>query len=158
MHPESGFRIAPNWSTNQKNDNDAIICRHDVIVKFFWRRFFFLSILVTGPSFMSISSLVLNFWLFYKGLIRNLEFGNTSVWVLPNIWRLGRVGDTKVCTIISNKMLLNAVKILFEERSHIFRATVTMVVADNLVSSTLSRFFYNFSTVKNVICFYNFLK
>ena len=76
----------------------------------------------------------------------------------PKIWRLGRVRDTKVCTIISNKMLLNAVKILFEERSHIFRGTVTMVVADNLASSTLGRFFYNFSTVKNVICFYNFLK
>ena len=29
--------------------------------------------------------------LFYKGLTRNPEIGNTSVWVLPNICRLGRV-------------------------------------------------------------------
>ena len=27
-----------------------------------------------------------------KGLTRNLEMGNTPVYVLPNIWRLGEVG------------------------------------------------------------------
>ena len=103
MHPESGFRIAPNWSTNQKNDNDAIICRHDVIVKFFWRPFFFLSSLVTGPSFMSISSLVLNFWLLYEGLIRNLEFGNTSVWVFPISGDWGELGIPKFARLSLTK-------------------------------------------------------
>ena len=30
---------------------------------------------------------------FYKGLTRNLEIGNTPVWVLPNIWRhWGKLG------------------------------------------------------------------
>ena len=32
---------------------------------------------------------------FYKGLTRYPEIGNTPVWVLPNIWRLRRVVDSK---------------------------------------------------------------
>ena len=47
---------------------------------------------------------------FYKGLTRNLEIGNTPVRILPSIWRLGRVGDTKFGTTVSNKMLMNASK------------------------------------------------
>ena len=45
-------------------DDDVTISRHDVIVKFFDVVFFLLSNLVTGPSFMSISSLVLELWQF----------------------------------------------------------------------------------------------
>ena len=45
---------------------------------------------------------------FYKGLTRNSEIGNTPVWVLPNIWRLGQSLNTKFDTNISNKTLLNA--------------------------------------------------
>ena len=44
----------------------------------------------------------------YKGSTRNPEIGNTLVWVFPNIWRLGQVGDTKFSTKVSNKKLLNA--------------------------------------------------
>ena len=47
---------------------------------------------------------------FYKGLTRNLEIGNTPVWVLPNIWRLGWVKDTKFDMDVSNEILLNAAK------------------------------------------------
>ena len=47
---------------------------------------------------------------FYKGLTRNPEIGNTPVWALPNIWRLGQVMDTKFGTNVSNKLLLNATK------------------------------------------------
>ena len=36
--------------------------------------------------------------------------GNTPVWVLPNIWRLGRVRNTKFGTDVPNKILLNAAK------------------------------------------------
>ena len=43
---------------------------------------------------------------FYEGLTRNPEIGNTPVWVLSNIWRLGQVRNTKFGTNISNKMLL----------------------------------------------------
>ena len=44
---------------NPKNDNDVTIFRHDVNINFFDVVLFHLSSLVTGPSFMSISSLVL---------------------------------------------------------------------------------------------------
>ena len=47
---------------------------------------------------------------FYKGLTGNPEIGNTHVWVFPNIWRLGRVMDTKFDMNVSNRMLLNAAK------------------------------------------------
>ena len=56
--------------------------------------------MITGV--MAISS--------YKGLTRNLGIGNTTVWVLPNFWRLGWVRNTKFGRNVSNKMLLNAVK------------------------------------------------
>ena len=89
-----------------KNYNYVTIFQHDVNVKFFWRCFvsFWLSSLVTGPSFMSISSLVLELWIFYKGLTRNPEIRNTPVWVLRNIWILGRVMNTKFGTNVSNRM------------------------------------------------------
>ena len=45
---------------------------------------------------------------FCKRLTRNPEIGNTSIWVLPNIWRLKQVRDTKFGLNVSNKMLLNA--------------------------------------------------
>ena len=48
--------------------------------------------------------------LFYKGLTRNPEIGNTPVSALPNIWRLGWVRDTKFGTNAFNKILLNAAK------------------------------------------------
>ena len=97
---------------NPKNDNDVTIFRHDVNVKFFWRCFvslvkfscwskFHVNI-ITDSGIMTI--------FFYKGLTRNPEIGNTPVWVLPNIWRLGRVMDTKFGTNVSNRMLLNAAK------------------------------------------------
>ena len=62
--------------------------------------------LVTGPSFMSISSLVLELWQF--SFIRDWPEIRKSK--IPNIWRLGQVEDTKFGTNISNKMLLNAAK------------------------------------------------
>ena len=58
--------------------------------------------IITGSGAMTI--------FFYKGLIRNSEIRNTPVWVLPNIWTLGRVKDTKFDTNISNEMLLNVAK------------------------------------------------
>ena len=48
----------------------------------------------------------------YKGFTRNPEIRNTSFWVLPSIWRLGQVRDTKFGTNVSNKRLLNAAKCL----------------------------------------------
>ena len=48
---------------NRENDNDVTICWHDVIINFF-DVLFLLSSLFTAPSFMSISSLVLELWQF----------------------------------------------------------------------------------------------
>ena len=45
-----------------------------------------------------------------KGLTWNPDIGNTLVWVLPNIWKLAWVNDTKFCRNITNKMLLNTTK------------------------------------------------
>ena len=47
---------------------------------------------------------------FYNGLTRNSEIGNTPVWVLRNIWGLGRVRNTKFGKNVFNKVLLNAAK------------------------------------------------
>ena len=58
--------------------------------------------IITGSGIMAI--------FFCKRLTRNPEIGNTPVWILPNIWRLGRVMDTKFGTNGTNKMLLNAAK------------------------------------------------
>ena len=62
--PESGLRIAPNWPkirkmtmTSQFSDMTSSSIFFDVVL-------FLLSSLVTGPSFMSISSLVLELWQF----------------------------------------------------------------------------------------------
>ena len=100
---------------NPKNDNGVTIFRHDINIKFFWR--YFVSLVkfsywskfhvntITGSGVMTI--------FFYKGLTRNPEIGNTPVWVLPNIWRLGWVRNTEITefgTSVSNKMLLNAAK------------------------------------------------
>ena len=79
---------------------------------FFWRGFVFLvkfsywskfhANIITGCGFMTIY--------FYKRLIRKPEIGNTPVWVLPNIWTLGRVRDTKFGKDDPNEMLLYASK------------------------------------------------
>ena len=111
---DSVSRIRPQdcskLAKNPKNDNDVTIFWHDVIVKFFGVLLFLLSILVTGPSFMSISWLVLELWQFSFiwdwPEIRKSE-------ILPSefyIWRLGRVVDTKFGRNVSNGMLLNAAK------------------------------------------------
>ena len=45
-----------------------------------------------------------------KGLNKNPEIGNTPVLILPNIWRLGQVRDTKFGTNVSNIKLLDTAK------------------------------------------------
>ena len=46
----------------------------------------------------------------YNGLTRNPKIRNILLWVFPNIWRLGRVRDTKFGINVSNEMLLNTAK------------------------------------------------
>ena len=97
---------------NQKNNHEITICRNGVIVNFFWCfpvslvNFGFCSKfhvnIITGSGVKTI--------LFYKGLTRNPEIGNTPVWVLPDMCRLGQVRDTKFRPNNSNEMLLNTAK------------------------------------------------
>ena len=110
----SGIRLSDcsKLVINWKNDSDATICRHDVIFQFccyffvslvnfsYWSKFH-LNI-ITGSAVLTIY--------FYKELTRNLEILTSSVWVLLNIRRLERVGDTKFGKDVSNKMLLNDAK------------------------------------------------
>ena len=81
---------------NQKNDNDVTISRHDINVKFFWRCFVSLFNFRYWSKFhvniINGSGIITIF--VYMGLTRNPEIGNTPVWVLSNIWRLGQVMDT----------------------------------------------------------------
>ena len=79
--PESGFWTAPNWPKIRK----MTISDKTSSSNFFD----FVSLskihvnIITGSVIMTI--------FFYKGLTRNPEIGNTPVWVLANIWRLGWV-------------------------------------------------------------------
>ena len=104
MRKESGFQIAPK---SRKNDNGVTICQHDVKVKSFLTLFYYFFFvrfnyrikfhvnIITGSGVMTI--------FFYKRLTRNPEIGNTPICVLPNIWRLEWVRNTKVGTNISNE-------------------------------------------------------
>ena len=93
---------------NWKNNIDVTIFRHDAIVIFYdvavfpLLSFSYSSNMIFGRGVMTI--------FVYKVLTRNPKIGNTPVWVLPNISRLGQVRDTKFGTNVSNKMLLNAAK------------------------------------------------
>ena len=83
---------------NPKNGNDVTIFRHDVNINFFDVVLFLLSRLVIGPSFMSISSLVMKLWQFsfirdlpeiWKSEIPSSEFfpvsGDWGEWWIPNL-------------------------------------------------------------------------
>ena len=91
---------------NQKNDNDVIIYRHEVIVKSFGRRFVYLFnfsyrskfhvSIITGSGVMTD--------LFHKGLNKNLEIGNP----ISGDW--GKLGIPYLVQRFSNEMLMNAAK------------------------------------------------
>ena len=105
--PESSLRTAPNWPkirkmtmTSQFSDITSASNRFDVAL-------FLLSILVTGPSFMSTSSLVLELWQFSFirdwPEIRKSEIPTSEFCPLSEDW-------SKFGANVSNRMLLNAAK------------------------------------------------
>ena len=63
--PESGLQTAPNWPKTTKMTMTSQFYDMMSISNFFDVALFSLSSLVTGPSFISISSLVLELWQFY---------------------------------------------------------------------------------------------
>ena len=111
MRSESGFRIAQNWPKSEKwqwrhnfltwRHCDFFLLLFVYLVNFSYWSTFCVKI-IAGSGVMTI--------FFCKGLTRNPEIGNTTVWVLPNIWRLVQVRNTKFGTNVSNEMLLNAAK------------------------------------------------
>ena len=110
MRPESGSQIAPTWPQIGKITIMSQFSDMTSSSKFFDVVLFLLWSLITGLSFMSIPSLVVELWQFSFIRDWNTEIENTPLWVLPNIWRLGQVGDSKFGTKVSNKILLNAAK------------------------------------------------
>ena len=99
MHLESDFWIPPNWPETGKlmmmsqfSNITSIFSRFFYVVfpvKFsYWSKFDVN--IFTGSGVMAIY--------FYQGLTRNLVIGNTSIQVLPTIWRLGWVRDNKFDT------------------------------------------------------------
>ena len=78
-------KLTINW----KKYNDVNICWHDVIIFFFYVNVFFLSRLVTGLGFMSISLLVLELW----------QFTTTKDW--PEIWK-SEIHPSEICLIFGD--------------------------------------------------------
>ena len=109
MCQELGFQVPPNQPKIEKVTMTSSIFDMTSLSNIFNGFFLLLSNLIVGPSFMSISSeFMISF--FYKRFTTNPEIRKSIVWILCNIWRLGRVRDYKFCTNVSNKMLLNAAK------------------------------------------------
>ena len=101
-------KLTVNW----KYHNEFSTFRRSIIVTFFWRchvslvKFSYWSKfhvnIITGSVVVTI--------FFYKGLPKNPEIRNTPDWVFPDLWKLGRVRNTKFDTNVSNKMLLSTAK------------------------------------------------
>ena len=102
-------KLVINW----KNSNDVTIFRHDVSSRFFDAVLFLLSSWVTGPSFMSISSLVLELG----------QFSFISDW--PEM--------RKLKIPLSNKMLLNDWMLLHLSESPA-RVTVSSIISRSPIS------------------------
>ena len=108
--PESGLLTAPNLPkirkvamTPQFSDMLSSPDFFDVVslVKFsYWSKIHVN--IITSSGLMTV--------FFYKWFTRNPDIGNTPVWVLPNISRLGQAMDTKLGTNVSNRMLLSYTK------------------------------------------------
>ena len=109
MRPDSD---CSKLAINQKKTNDVTICWYNVIVKLFWHFFISLVKFIYWSKFhvniITGSGVMTSF--FYKRLTRNPEIGNTTIWVFPNIWRLGWVKNSKSGTNVSYEMLLNSAK------------------------------------------------
>ena len=106
MCPDYAFRIALYWQKNGKMTMPSKFSNMTSSSNFLDVVLFLLSILVTGTSFMPISSPdfgVIRIY-FYKELKRNSEIGNIPVWVLPNILRQRQYTDTKFGTVAYNEM------------------------------------------------------
>ena len=108
--PESGLRTAPNWPKIRKMTMTSQFSDMTSTSNFFDVVLFLLSSLVTGPSFMSISSLALELWQFSFirdwPEIRKLEI--TTSEFLPISWHWGELWIPNLARMY--RILLNAAK------------------------------------------------
>ena len=111
LRPESSFQIAPNWPKTKKMGMTSQLSDMTSSSNFFKVVLFFLSSLVTGPSFMSISSLVLELWQFsfirdwpeiQKSEISPSEFCPTGDWGKLGILNLARMSLIKCYWMLQN--------------------------------------------------------
>ena len=86
IRPEFDFRIGPNWPKIRKVTMTSQFADMKSSSNFFGIVLFLLSSLVTGPSFMSISSLVLELW----------QFSFIREW--PEIWK-SEIPPSQFCAI-----------------------------------------------------------
>ena len=95
----SGIRLpdSSKLTIYRKNDSDVTTwrCRVSLVNFSYWSKFH-------GSRVVTV--------FVYKGLTRNPENRNTSIWVLPNIWLFEGIRDTKFGTNVSSENLLNAAK------------------------------------------------
>ena len=113
MHSEPGFQIAPIWSENGKMTMTSQFVDMKSLLIFFDVILFLLSSLVTGPSFMSISSLVLELWQFSFirdwPEIRKLEIPPSEFCLISGDWgELGIPNVTRMSLIKFYWMQQNA--------------------------------------------------
>ena len=111
MRPESGLWMPANWQqiANATMTSQFVAWRHSqtsLALPFFCCQVSYCS--KFHFNIMTVFGVMTIF--LYKKLTKNPEIGNTRVWFLPNIWRLGQVRNTKFCTTVSNKKLLNVAK------------------------------------------------
>ena len=108
--------------TSSSNFFDVVLFLFFFVKFSYWSKFHVN--IITGSGVMTI--------FFCKGLTRNPKIGNTPVWVLPNIRRLGGVWDTKFGKSVSNEMLLNAAK--YQVRAF----TVSELLRENQQGGTIT--------------------
>ena len=76
------------------NSNFFWHCRVSFVNFNYWSKFHVN--IMTGSEVMTV--------FIYKRFTRIPEIRNTPFWVLPNIWRMGQIMDTKFGTNVPNKM------------------------------------------------------
>ena len=100
MHTESSFRIALNWSYIGKMTMTSKFADMKSSSNCFDFVLFFLLSLVTGPSFMSISSLVLELWQFIIirdwPEIRKWEIPKSELCPISGHWSDTKFGTSKI--------------------------------------------------------------
>ena len=93
------------------------------VVFSYWSKFYVN--IITGSGVVAIS--------IYKGLTRKPAIWNTRDtrgWVLPNIWKLEQVKNTKFYMNVSNKMLLNPARVTAFNVSELLRQNLLPLPQD----------------------------